>query len=139
MTLEQFKKAKIEKMKLKEKEAVIALNVVINKIMLASIEKRTQNVEINEADILGILQKTKKELEEERESFAKVNRQEEVESLDKQIAVINEFLPKLMSKEEIKAEIDKLEDKSIPNVMKHFKTNFAGKCDMKVVNEALKN
>ena len=42
------------------------------------------------------------------------------------------------SEEEILAEINKLTDKSIGNVMKHFKTNFAGKCDMRMVSEAIK-
>ena len=32
-------------------------------------------------------------------------------------------------------EISKLEDKSIPSVMKHFKVNFAGKCDMRMVSK----
>ena len=41
----------------------------------------------------------------------------------------------MMSEDEIKAEINKLEDKSIPSVMKHFKANFAGKVDMSLVNK----
>ena len=45
----------------------------------------------------------------------------------------------MMSKDEIKAEIDKLDDKSIGSVMKHFKVNFAGKCDMRDVQEVLKS
>jgi hypothetical protein len=28
-----------------------------------------------------------------------------------------------------------LEDKSMPNTMKHFKLNYLGKCDMKLVNK----
>ena len=28
-----------------------------------------------------------------------------------------------------------LEDKSMPNIMKHFKLNYLGKCDMKLVNK----
>ena len=31
--------------------------------------------------------------------------------------------------------IDKLEDKSIPAVMKHFKANYAGQVDMSVVSK----
>ena len=61
------------------------------------------------------------------------------EDLRNQIATLEKFLPKMMSKEEIKAEIEKLADKSIGAVMKHFKTNFAGKCDMRDVQEVLKN
>ena len=44
-----------------------------------------------------------------------------------------------MSEEEIKNVILSLEDKSIPAVMKHFKTNYAGKCDMGLVNKVLKS
>jgi uncharacterized protein YqeY len=44
-----------------------------------------------------------------------------------------------MSKEEIKEVILALQDKSVPAVMRHFKANYAGKCDMKEVNEVLRN
>ena len=40
----------------------------------------------------------------------------------------------MMSEDEIYEVINGLEDKSIPNVMKHFKANFAGKVDMGLVN-----
>ena len=35
-------------------------------------------------------------------------------------------------------EIEKLEDKKIPNVMKHFKANFNGQCDMSTVSKIAK-
>ena len=44
----------------------------------------------------------------------------------------------MMSEEEIKEVILSLADRSVPNVMKHFKSNFAGKCDMRKVQEVLK-
>ena len=45
----------------------------------------------------------------------------------------------MMSKDEIKNIINSLEDKSVPSVMKHFKLNYAGKVDMKDVNEVLRS
>ena len=33
------------------------------------------------------------------------------------------------------AEIEKLDDKSMPSIMKHFKANFQGKADMGMVNK----
>ena len=54
------------------------------------------------------------------------------------IAIAGKYLPQMMSEEEIKAEIMALADKSVPSVMKHFKTNFNGKCDMRKVQEVLK-
>ena len=134
MTLEQFKKAKIEAMKSKDKDRVSALNVIITKAMALTIEKRAVGQELLESDIDTLLQKAEKELSEEREGFIKAGREENVISLTNQIEVIKEYLPKLLSVEEIKAIIETLEDKSIPSVMKHFKQNYQGKVDMRAVN-----
>ncbi len=138
MTIEDFKKAKIQAMKDKDKEAVSALNVVINKIMLASIEKKAKGDVMSDADIVSILQKTEKELEEEKNCFVKAGREETVVALDAQINTVKKFLPTMMSQEEISQIIESLEDKSMPSVMKHFKANFAGKCDMKMVGDIIK-
>ena len=35
-----------------------------------------------------------------------------------------------LSEEEIRGEIANLSDKSLPNIMKHFKMNFAGRADL---------
>lgn len=45
----------------------------------------------------------------------------------------------MMSEDEIRAEIDKLSDKSMPSIMKHFKTNFAGKVEMSLVSKIAKS
>ncbi len=138
MTLEQFKKEKIEAMKQKDKEKVSALNVIITKTMALTIEKRASGLEVTEQDIDTLLQKAEKELTEEREGFIKAGREENVASLTKQIEVIKKYLPKLLSEDEIKAIIAGLEDKSIPSVMKHFKQNYQGKVDMRLVNALAK-
>ncbi|MDE7337187.1 MAG: GatB/YqeY domain-containing protein [Clostridia bacterium] len=141
MDIDFFKKEKVVKMKEKDKDGVSALNVIINKIMLAGIEKRAKGESLSEGDILSLLQKTEKELIEEKSGYEKAgaNYLDKVQSLDNQIKTIKSYLPSLMSKEEIKEVILSLDDKSVPNVMRHFKTNFNGKCDMKVVNEVLRS
>ena len=88
MTLEQFKKEKIEAMKQKDKEKVSALNVIITKTMALTIEKRASGLEVTEQDIDTRLQKAENELTEEREGFIKAGREENVTSLTKQIEVI---------------------------------------------------
>ena len=138
MLLADFKKLKIEAMKAHDEEAVKALNVVINKLMLASIEKRAKGEEMNDTDTVAILQKTEKELLEERAGYEKAGRADTVASLDKQIAAVKKYMPQMMSQEEIKEIILSLPDRSVPAVMKHFKTHFAGKCEMKTVSEVLK-
>lgn len=139
MLLADFKKLKIEAMKAHDEDAVKALNVVINKLMLASIEKRAKGEEMNDTDTVAILQKTEKELLEERAGYEKAGRADTVASLDKQIAAVKKYMPQMMSQEEIKEVILSLSDRSVPAVMKHFKTNFAGKCEMKTVSEVLKS
>ena len=139
MDINFFKKEKIQAMKDRNKDAINALDLIVNKILLASIDKRAKGEEINDADVVSILQKCEKELIEEKEGFIKANRPDSVASLDVQIATVQKYLPKLMSEDEIKAEIEKLDDKTVPSVMKHFKTNFAGKCDMGLVNKVLRS
>ena len=62
----------------------------------------------------------------------------EVAEILEQIAIVEKYLPKMLSREEIAAIIAGFDDKSIPNVMKHFKANFNGQVDMRLVQEILK-
>ena len=41
----------------------------------------------------------------------------------------------MLSEQEIRDIVAKLEDKSMPSIMKHFKANYAGKVDMGLVNK----
>lgn len=118
MNIDFFKKEKVAMMKEKNKDAVSALNVVINKIMLATIEKRAKNEELSEGDVLSILQKTEKELIEEKSGFEKAGEAyaDKVASLDSQIKTVKRYLPQMMGKDEIKKIILSLADKSVPSV-----------------------
>jgi uncharacterized protein YqeY len=62
-----------------------------------------------------------------------------VANIDAQLAVVQTFLPKLLSEDEVRAEIAKLTDQSLPSIMKHFKANFSGKVDMGLVNKVAKS
>lgn len=139
MIYQQLKDANIAALKNHDVNARSVLSVLLNKIKLAEIEKRTQNAPLTDADVVAVLQKTLKELAEEKEAFQKANRAENVRVLEEQIAFLSAYLPKMMTAEEIKAEILTLDDKSVPSVMKHFKVNFAGKCDMREVQAVLKS
>lgn len=138
MLIDEIKKANIQAMKDKDAVARSIYSVILNKIMLETIKKREKNEEITDADVSNILQKTIKELEEEKLNYAKVNNTEEVDKIGAQIEIASKYLPKMLSRGEIEEIIKGLDDKSIPNVMKHFKTNYNGKCDMRLVQEVLK-
>lgn len=139
MLYDDIKKANVQAMKDKDSVARSFYSVVLNKIMLENIKKREKGEEVNDSDIANILQKTIKELEEEKVNYNKVGNLEEVENIDRQIELAKIYLPKQLSIEEITEIINSLEDKSIPSVMKHFKANYNGKCDMKQVQEVLKS
>ncbi len=138
MTLEQFKKEKIEAMKARNSDAVSALNVLISKIMNLTIERRAENKEVLESDIDSLIKKVEKELIEEKEGFEKAGRMENVASLNGQIECIKKYLPKMLSQDEIRSIIASIEDKSMPNVMKYFKLNYNGKVDMREVSTIIK-
>ena len=124
MIEEQIKKANVEAMKNKDTVARAFYSVLMNKIMLEKINKREKGQEITDADVSNIIQKMIKELNDEKENYQKAGNMEEVAHLEKQLEIAKTYLPKMLSREEIKAEILKLDDKSIPVVMKHFKANF---------------
>lgn len=126
-------------MKAHDTVKVSALNTIISKLMLLTIELRAQNKEVTDADVLKVLQKCEKELTEEREGFIRANRAEKAEELTKNIEIITAYLPKMLSDDEIKNVIASMDDKTTPSVMKRFKTEYAGKVDMKRVSEILKS
>lgn len=134
MLIDELKKANMLALKNKDTEARAILSVVINKFNNALIEAKAQGKDLVDADLVAVIAKTLKELSDEKEGFVKVNNQVRVQAIMNQENTIKAYLPKMLSKEEIKAEIAALADQSMPAVMKHFKTNFAGKVDMALVN-----
>jgi len=135
MLINELEKANIEALKNKDKVARAVLSVVINKYKIQAIELKAAGKEATDAELIKIITKALKELEEEKEGYVKVNRLDDVKAVEEQVKVIEKYLPKMMSEEEIKNIIASLEDKSIPAVMRHFKMNYDGKCDMSLVSK----
>ena len=134
MLINELEKANIEALKNKDKTARAVLSVVINKYRVNAIELKAQGKEASDADVVKVINKVVKELEEEKAGYEKLGRMEDVKAIDEQKAIIEKYLPKLMSEEEIRKVIASLEDKSMPSVMKHFKMNYDGKVDMSLVS-----
>lgn len=139
MIIDEVKKANLQAIRDKDTVARSIYSVLLNKFMLEGIKRRETGTEMVDADYVQILQKTIKELSEEAENYKKVNHQEQVEEIEKQIKIVESYLPQMMTSEQIKEVILSLDDRSIPTVMKHFKANYAGKCDMRLVQEVLKS
>lgn len=135
MLIDELKKAQMEALKEKNTLKRSVLQIVTGKVKLAEIEKRTKNESLTDDDVLLVINKVIKELDEEILAFKNANRTEKVEELTKQRQILEAYLPAKLTEEEIKEIINSLEDKSMPNIMKHFKQNYLGKCDMKLVNK----
>jgi len=138
MDLTQLKKEKMLAMKDKDKNKVAALEAVISKVMLETINLRAKGKELTEADIVAVCQKVDRELEEEEEANRRAGRVEAAEDLAAQRKVVQAYLPQMMTDEEIREVILSLDDRSTPNVMKHFKAEYAGRVDMRRVSQILK-
>ena len=134
MLIDEIKKANLIALKNKDKDARGVISVVLSRYQLLDVEAKSKGKELSDSDLLSIIQKVLKELKDEQEGYAKVNNHDRVSSIARQMEVIYYYLPKQLSEEEIKEEISKLADKSVPAIMKHFKENFAGKVNMSLVN-----
>lgn len=135
MIIDEIKKANMQAMKDRNVQARAIYGVIMNKAMLNKIEKKEKGLEQTDADLVAILQKTIKELDEEKENYIKAGNSEQAQNIEMQKNLISIYLPKMMSEDEIRSVIGALEDKSIPSIMKHFKANFNGKVDMGTVNK----
>lgn len=135
MIIDELQKANIEALKARDQVARAIYSVIIAKYKAAAIELKAQGKEASDADLVKIITKSIKELDEEKEGYEKAGRAEEVKNILTQKALIEKYLPKLMGEEEIRAIIAKLEDKSMPSVMKHFKMNYDGQVDMSLVSK----
>ena len=139
MIIDEIKKANVEAMKARDNTTRGVLSIVMTKYKLQEVELRANGKEIGDNELLAIIQKTLKELSDEKEGYAKMGNTARVEDIKKQEAVLNSYLPKQLSEQEIRDIINSLEDKSVPGVMKHFKMNYAGKVDMSLVNSILRS
>ena len=135
MIIDEIKKDNVQAMKDKNALARAIYGVVMNKVMLLNIEFKKDGKELQDADVVQILQKTIKELTEERENYLKAGNTVEAENIAQQKALMEKYLPQMLSEQEIRDIVATLEDKSMPSIMKHFKANYAGKVDMGLVNK----
>lgn len=139
MILDEIKSANVQALKNRDQNARAVYSVVMTKAMMEIVKRREKGEEFVDVDMSQILQKTLKELSEEKENYEKANNLTQAENIEKQKEIISKFLPKLLTEQEISNIIKTQEDKSVPSIMKFFKQNYAGKVDMAKVGMVLKN
>ena len=133
MIFEQIKKDIITAMKERRLTDLSVLKMLSNELNKKAKDLRIEV--LDDTNSVQIIQKFIKSLEEEKNAYSTAGRVEKAAELEAQINLVKVYLPKMMSEDEIRSEISKLEDKSIPSIMKYFKTNFTGKVDMGLVSK----
>lgn len=133
MLIDEIKKANVAAMKAHDQEKRGVYSILLSRYQ----EKKTsgEGVELTDADVLSMIQKLNKELDEEKASYVAAGRAESAEAIDRQKEALVAFLPKQLSEAEIKEKILSLPDHSIPAVMKYFKANYQGQVDMGLVSK----
>lgn len=127
-----------EAMKAGEKEKVISLRGLSAAIKQVEIDTRK---ELSDADVTSVLQKELKKLKDSRGFAQEQGRTELVEKADREIALVQDFLGKELSDDELKAEIKKLVEggaDQIGKVMGGLNASFKGRFDGKRASELAK-
>lgn len=133
-----------EAMKAKDSVALESLRAIKSAILLANTEARAAG-ELSEADELKLLQKLVKQRKESATLYASQGRNDLAEPELAQIKVIEQFLPKQLSEEEVKAEISLIinelgisDIKGMGQVMKVASERLTGKADGKLIADLVK-
>ncbi|WP_416867970.1 MAG: GatB/YqeY domain-containing protein [Imperialibacter sp.] len=128
----------------KNSERLRALRAIKSLILLAESEKGAK-AELDQAAEMAILTKAAKQRKDSLAIFEEQNRPDLAEKEQAELDVINEFLPKQLSEEEVKSEVAKIITQvgaSIPQdmgkVMGAATKALAGKADGKMISTLVK-
>ena len=140
-----FDKIKSDMVKAMKEQDKFKLSVI--RMIKGSIDKERidKKIEITDEVVIDVLAKELKTREESRLEFSKAGRNDLVEGLDKEIAIIKEYLPEPLTDEEVDKiindafkETEASSIKDMGKVMKVVTPLVKGRCDMKEVSGKIK-
>lgn len=137
---DQVRKAMVDAMKAKDKDRKDTLSMLLAALKNKAIDKRADLTEEEEVQVVL------KEIKQTKESLdlTPADRTELIEDYKKRLAVLEEFAPKMMDADEIKAiiagvladlGIDAPTGKDKGRIMKELMPKVKGKADGKLVNQ----
>jgi len=136
---EEFNAALKDALKNKDRTAMATIRLILAALKDRDIAARSQGKAdgIDETEILSMLQSMIKQRQESAKTYCDAGREELAEREEAEIEVLQGFLPKQMSDEEIDAAIDKViadtgasDIKDMGKVMGALKSQYAGQVDM---------
>jgi uncharacterized protein YqeY len=105
MIKQQLQSDQIAALKAGDKAKLNVLRYIVAQIKNKEIDSRQ---DLTDEEVVQILRKQVKELQEANEGFAKGGRQDLIDENNSQIKIISEYLPAELSDEQLEAEMDKL-------------------------------
>jgi len=142
---EQFTAMLKSAMKAGDKRRVDTVRMITAALKDRDIEARGQGKEVSDADILALLQKMVKSRQESMDIYEKNGRPELAQQEREEIAIIQEFLPKQMSDDEVQAaikaaiaETGAASVKDMGKVVGALKAKYTGQMDFAKASAAVK-
>ncbi len=132
------------KQSMKEKNEVRKNTIQMVRAAILQIEK-DKGIKVEDEKIVEIIAKEVKGKKDALVDFEKAKREDLINQTNEEISILQEYLPKQLSKEEIKVEVEKvikdvgatsLKDMGI--VMKESKARIGAGADGKTINEVVK-
>ena len=144
---QELQQALTAAMKARDEDTKRTLRLVMSAIKMAEVEA---GGELDEARILAILQKEVKTREDIIAESKQANRPDLVQAAEKEMAILNSFLPQQMDPEELKtlaqgviSELGASSMRDMGEVMKHLMSKLEGRASgsdaSKAVREILQN
>lgn len=129
---------------MKEKNELRKNVVQMVRAAILQVEKDKQ-IELTDEQIIEIMAKEAKKRKDSIADYEKGGREDLVENIKKEISIIEEYLPKQLSKEEVKEivkqiieEVNATSIKDMGKVMKVAKEKIGAASDGRTINEAVK-
>ncbi len=139
MLKDKLKKNSIEALKNRDSKRVEVLRFLVS--LIDKKELQLPVGQMTESDEIGVLRKELKNKEEAKELFAKGGRNDLVDQMDYEIAVVREYLPEEMSEEKIREVIKIVINEKGDNfglVMKESMVRLGGMVDGGIVSGMVK-
>ena len=123
---------------------VIRKNVVqMVRAAILQIEK-DKKIEVSDSQIVEIIAKEAKKRKDALEDYQKSGREDLIEQMNQEIKILNEYLPKQLTEEEVNAMLREIitngnyTSKDMGNIMKEIMPKVNGKFDRSKINPMVK-
>jgi len=130
-------------MKAKDKPALKAVRMILGAIKQKEIDDR---IELNDTQVLVVIQKMVKQRKDSISQFSDAGRIDLVEVEEAELAIINNYMPKQLTEDEVDAVVTKVivdsgadSMKDMGKLMGILKSQIDGKADMGIVSQLIKS